>query len=58
MAATPSKLCAVDPGTTCPAIIARTPLSLRVGEGLVMPDLEFFLEESCEIRCEYVIWRG
>ena len=26
----------------------------RVGDA----DLEFFLEESCEIRCEYVIWRG
>ena len=45
MAATPSKLCAVDPGATCPAIIARTPLSLRVGEGLVMPDLEFLWEK-------------
>ena len=54
MAATPSKLCAVDPGATCPAIIARTPLSLRVGEGLVMPDLEFLWEKDVRLLWEYV----
>ena len=43
MAATPSKLSAVDPGTTCPTIAARTPLlHFRVGDAKISEFCGFF----------------